>query len=75
MSDAIAWLIQQQLDDLRLHWDDAYDISHDGTMYVAKRKDNDKTLSAMDAIDLREMIRDNYARSPVSRESQGSTIW
>ena len=52
--DALQWLKDQQLSDLRMHWDDAFKIDHDGTMFTAERRDNHKTLSAMRADDLRD---------------------
>lgn len=55
------------LADLRHHWGEAYLISGTIGCWRAQRRDDRRTLTAEDPELLREAIRDDYARKPVSR--------
>lgn len=58
------------LDDLRWHWGEAYLIHHLGPdVWVAQRRDSRQTIGAQDPETLRELIKADYAASPVSRQA------
>ncbi len=60
------------LDDLRWHWGDAYNIGHLGPdLWLAQRRDNRKMIRADDPVNLLELIRADYAERPVSRRLPG----
>ena len=60
----------EALEALLFHWGDAYLISvgDEGGVWRAVRRDNQKTLIATEAIDLRDEIVQDYAASPVPRD-------
>ncbi len=53
---------QSELDDLRFHWDTAYDITHDGTrgVWAARFRGSDDELTGSTCHELRQAIRDDY---------------
>lgn len=58
--------------DLQMHWDDVFDISYDegAKEWRASRKDYPShKLVATSAQKLRQLIREDYGRSPVQHES------
>jgi len=65
--DQLAGLRDGELEDLRWHWDEAYDITWDGRFH-ARRLDGGGTLDAGTALELRQRIRDDYRARPVPRD-------
>lgn len=53
------------LADLKMHWDDAYDIDLEGDEWRARSRGYGHTLTAGDAHSLRLRIREDYGRNPV----------
>ena len=64
---------KRALNDLRLRWDDAYDISWDGSQFRAVRLDNGRVLADERADRLRERIINDYSGNPVSRVRDAMT--
>ena len=56
-----------ELDDLRWHWGDAYEITEAVGVWRAVRLDNQITLVASSAVELRNLIIEDYSRRPVAR--------
>jgi hypothetical protein len=61
--------MNDELADLRHHWDTAYKISLDRGRWLAARRDTGETLTASTASELRERIRADYSRRPVPRKA------
>lgn len=57
----------EALGDLDWHWGEAYEITEALGVWRAVRRDNQRTLIATDAQDLRDLIKADYAKLPVSR--------
>ena len=58
----------EQLNDLRFNWDEAYVIEHlDDGRWLAQRRDDRQTLLADSPEELRGMIRADYDAHPVPR--------
>ena len=57
------------LADLQWHWGGAYLITGMSGRWLAQRRDNGQTLTASDPVRLRELITEDYAEQPVSREA------
>lgn len=55
------------LADLRWNWGDAYEITEAVGVWRAVRLDNQRTLVASDAGELRDLILADYANRPVRR--------
>jgi len=58
------------LADLQMHWDEAYIIGVDGDTWSARFRDSADSaneLKAQDSVELRELIRADYARRQQSR--------
>jgi hypothetical protein len=51
---------EEQLADLRWHWDTAYEITRNGEAWTARFLAGTETLTAPSADDLRELIREDY---------------
>ena len=66
--DYDAWLRSHDLDKLRWHWDDWYKITWDDGKFRAARLDNQRTLAADTAAELRLLLIDDYATDPVARK-------
>jgi hypothetical protein len=61
--------VSGDLDELRLHWDTAYSITHpEPGVWLAQRRDNRATLRAATAEGLFDAIRADYREHPVPRE-------
>jgi len=58
-----------ELADLCWHWGDAYEINWSGA-FRGVRRDNGLALVAASADGLRALIRSDYSRRPVPRQSQ-----
>jgi hypothetical protein len=60
---------EDDLDDLRWHWDTAYVIDYhpDRGLWTAQRRDDRATLRADGAGKLRDLITADYTARPVSR--------
>lgn len=52
---------------LQWNWGEAYEITEASGVWRAVRRDNQKTLIATEAQDLRDLIVQNYASDPVPR--------
>jgi len=64
-------MVNWQMDELRWHWGDAYEISDQGGGWRARRRDGKGGwLTAPDANALEDLIRADYAREPVSRDAR-----
>ncbi len=59
---------RNELQDLQFHWGDAYLITGAGEHWLGQRPDNGRTLTASGPEELRELIIEDYAERPVSRE-------
>ena len=57
------------LADLQWHWGSAYKITRAAGHWIAQRRDNGRTISASSPDGLRELIIEDYAAQPVSREA------
>ena len=57
------------LADLQWHWGSAYLITGAAGHWVAQRRDDMRTLAASGPDGLRELITEDYAEQPVSREA------
>ena len=57
------------LADLQWHWGSAYLITGAAGHWVAQRRDNGQMLAASGPDGLRELIIEDYAVQPVSREA------
>jgi hypothetical protein len=57
------------LADLQWHWGAAYWITGAARHWIAQRRDNGRTLVASSPDGLRELIIEDYAAQPVSRET------
>lgn len=53
------------LADLKMHWEDAYDITVEGGMWKAVNRGYGHTVTANDPHQLRLAIREDYGRNPV----------
>jgi hypothetical protein len=53
---------------LQWNWDEAYEITEASGVWRAVRLDNQKTLIATEAQDLRDEIVQDYAANPVPRD-------
>jgi len=58
---------KRALNDLRWHWEDAYEITWDGSKFRAARLDNGLVLADERADKLRELIIADYCKNPVPR--------
>ena len=67
VDDHLARIRASDLENLRWHWDEAYEITWDDR-FRARRLDNGGTLDADTAQDLRQQIRDDYIARPVHRD-------
>lgn len=61
----------EDLDDLRWHYGEAYLIQVIGGRWVAQRRDSHASISADTAAGLLDLIRADYARKPVCRWAAG----
>ncbi len=59
--------VAAELEDLRWHWGGAYDITEGSGAWRAVRADNQVTLVAASAGELRALIVADYGRRPVRR--------
>jgi hypothetical protein len=59
---------QRHLNLLDYHWGEVYDLAVTRAGWVAKRLDNNRALVADGPEGLRELIIEDYAAEPVSRE-------
>lgn len=59
---------QRQINLLDYHWGEAYDLAVTRSGWVAKRLDNNRALVASSPEELRELIIEDYAAEPVSRD-------
>jgi hypothetical protein len=57
------------LADLQYHWGGAYLITGAGGHWIAMRRDDGRTLSASGPEELHELMTEDYAAQPVSREA------
>ncbi len=63
---------EEQLDDLRWHWGEAYKISYfEPDVWLAQRRDNNETLRSDSPVGLLDLIREDYRAHPVSRRVAG----
>ena len=62
---------EQDLDELRHHWGEAYLIHRLGARWVAQRRDSRQAISADSAAGLLELIRADYAARPIPRKDNG----
>lgn len=58
---------QDDLETLRWHWGDAYEILWANGQFHAKRRDNGKMLHAETAEDMYKVIAQDYQAKPVPR--------
>jgi hypothetical protein len=59
----------ESLDEIRWHWDSAYNVEHLGGLWLAQRLDKSRaTVSARTPDELMEKIRADYAAEPVPRD-------
>jgi len=63
---------EEQLDDLRWHYGEAYLIDCLSGRWIAQRRDSHATMSADGPDGLLERIREDYRRHPVSRRTAGA---
>jgi hypothetical protein len=63
----LARIRASDLENLRWHWDEAYEITWDGR-FRARRLDDGGAVDADTALELRQQIRDDYIARPVRRE-------
>jgi hypothetical protein len=69
-----SWIGETDRDELEWHWGSAYWISGSGERWVARRRDNNRKLTAGSAVALRDAITADYAAEPVPRDTgQGGT--
>jgi hypothetical protein len=59
---------RNELQDLQFHWGDAYLITAAGEHWIAQRRDDGRMLAASGPDALRDLIIEDYAERPVSRE-------
>jgi hypothetical protein len=59
--------VAAELEDLKWHWGGAYDVSEGSGAWRAVRADNQVTLVAASAGELRDLIAADYGRRPVPR--------
>jgi hypothetical protein len=64
----MAWTLEDELDELRWHWGDAYAINWLGSTWLAQRRDTGATLTADTPEALHERIKGDYTASPVPRD-------
>ena len=64
-------MCDRELEDLRWHWDEAYQISWQDGRFRAGRLDGRGSLQAGTAQELRDLIRADYAERPVPRRYGG----
>jgi hypothetical protein len=55
------------LEALEWHWGDAYEITEASGVWRAVRRDNQRTIVATEAHDLRDLILADYTKEPVPR--------
>jgi hypothetical protein len=60
-------LVPVTLEYLRYHWGGAYVVSQNGRRFFARRRDNQRTLTADSAEELLHAIRADYAAEKVPR--------
>ena len=60
-------VIEAELDDLRWHWGDAYEVTEALGVWRAVRRDNQVALVASSAAELRSLIVADYTARPVIR--------
>ncbi len=60
----------EALKDLQYHWDRAYEITEASGVWRAVRLDNQRTLIATEAEDLRREIVADYTKEPVPRDGR-----
>ena len=53
---------------LQWNWEDAYEITEASGVWRAVRRDNQRTLIATEASDLRDEIVQDYMKAPVPRD-------
>jgi hypothetical protein len=56
---------------LTWHWGEAYEITEAVGVWRAVRRDNQRTLVATEAEDLRDLIIKDYSKEPVPRGAGG----
>jgi hypothetical protein len=61
------------LADLQMNWDGAYAITFDGHTWCARFYGTTDTLEAQRSSDLRQQVRDDYARRKQAARAGGST--
>jgi len=61
----------RELEDMRWHWDQAYQIGRQDGRFRAHRLDGRGSLEAGTAQELRDLIRADYAERPVPRRYGG----
>ena len=59
---------RNELQDLQFNWGDAYLITGAAGHWIAQRRDSGQTLTASSPDALRDLIIEDYAERPVSRE-------
>jgi len=65
-------LRDRELEDMRWHWDEAYQIGWQDGRFRAGRLDGHGSLEAGTAQELRDLIRADYAKRPVPRRYGGA---
>jgi hypothetical protein len=57
------------LEDLQWHWGSAYLITGAAGHWIAQRRDDGRTLTASSPDGLRDLMIEDYAERPVSRDN------
>ena len=70
MDDYEATQRGRDIADLAWHWEGAYRITYSDGRFIAQRTDNRETLTADNAIELRDKIIDDYCANPIPRGGQ-----